>query len=86
VAVVTITFLHWQFVGSLALVLLFAILFGVVLALILMLPTFIRDLFYLSAVEKQKKDLEEDLAMTRHKLMEASEKLERARPLAPLTQ
>jgi uncharacterized integral membrane protein len=72
VSVVTITFLRWHFEGSLALVLLSAIGVGVVITLLVLLPTFIKDLFYQSAIEKQKKDLEKDLAQTRRVLEDVS--------------
>ena len=52
VSVVTITFLYWQFNGSMALVLLLALVVGSIITLLFLLPSLIRDMFYLSALKK----------------------------------
>lgn len=67
---VTITFLPWQFEGSLAVILLLTILCGVVITLLFLLPTLINDTFYLSAIKKQKKEVEDELITTKLKLTE----------------
>ena len=72
VAVVTVTFLNWQFEGSLALILFLTLISGIVMTLLLLLPTFIKDVFYLSSVEKQKKALEEELTKTRGTLADVA--------------
>lgn len=70
-SLVTITFLSWQFDGSLALVLLLTMLSGVVITLLLLLPSFIRDTFYLSTIQKQKREADDELAEARLKLANA---------------
>lgn len=71
-SIVTVTFLSWQFDGSLALVLMMTLITGVVITLLFLLPTFIRDMFYLSAVEKQKRVVEDELLQTKQKLAEVA--------------
>ncbi len=71
IMVVTVTFLSWQIVGSLALILLLTLICGVVITLLVILPSLIKDDFYLSAIKKQKKELENELAKTKQTLVEA---------------
>ena len=72
IAVITVTFLDWQIVGSLSLILLLAILCGIVMTLLVILPSLIRGEFYLSMIKKQKKALEDELAQTKQALADAS--------------
>lgn len=62
VAPVTVTFMTWHFNGSLALVLFAAMASGVLITLLMLLPSFIKDDVYLSVLKKQKKELEDELA------------------------
>ena len=68
VTLVTVTFLTWQMEGSLALVLLLTLLCGIVITLLLILPSLIQDTFFLSALRKQKKTLEDELTKTKSEL------------------
>ena len=72
VAIVTVSFMTWQITGSLALVLLASIISGVVVTLLIILPGLIRDDFYLAAVKKQKKEVEDELANTKLALADAN--------------
>jgi uncharacterized integral membrane protein len=62
VAIVTVTFLGWHFTASLALVLLTTLLVGLISALLILVPSLLRDLMYLSALKREKKALEDELA------------------------
>lgn len=72
VTLVTVMFLDWQITGSLALVLLLAIVCGILMTLLVLLPSLIRDEFYLSAVKRHKKEVEDELANTKQALAEAA--------------
>ena len=72
VSIVTITFLYWQFEGSMALVLLLALVVGSIITLLFLLPSLIRDMFYLSALKKANKTLADDLVQTRCTLSDVS--------------
>ena len=72
IGVVTITFLDWQMTGSLALVLMLAIVCGIVMTLLVLLPSLIRGDFYLSSIKREKKQLEDELANTRKTLADVS--------------
>ena len=65
VAMVTITFMAWNVTAPLALVLLGSMLSGVIITLLVSLPSLIRDDMYVSVLRKQKKELEEELARYR---------------------
>jgi putative membrane protein len=75
VAVITVSFLTWQLTGSLALVLLATIISGVVITLLILLPGLIKDDFHLSAVKKQKREVEDELARTKVALADAASRL-----------
>ena len=72
ISIVTVTFLDWQIVGSLSLILLLAILSGIVITLLMLLPSLIRGEFYLKMIKKQKKELEDQLASTKSAVVAAS--------------
>ena len=67
-SIVTVTFLSWQFEGSLALILMLTLICGIIITLLLLLPSYIRDTFYLSALEKHKNGIDGELVETRRKL------------------
>jgi uncharacterized integral membrane protein len=71
-AVVTVNFITWHLTGSLALVLLATIITGIVITLLILLPGLIRDDFYLSALKKQKKEVDDELARTKQALVDAN--------------
>ncbi|MDR3571155.1 MAG: LapA family protein [Candidatus Pacebacteria bacterium] len=65
VAVVTVSFFTWQISASLAIVILGSILCGIVLTLLVLLPSVIRDEIFVATLKRQKRDLENQLAQTR---------------------
>ncbi|HVV15072.1 MAG TPA: LapA family protein [Candidatus Paceibacterota bacterium] len=65
VAVVTVTFLGFQFAASLALVLLTTLLVGLITALLILVPSLMRDLMYLGQIKREKKALEDEVASLR---------------------
>ncbi len=72
VGTVTITFLDWQMTGSLAVFLFLAIVSGILMTLLVLLPSLIRGHFFLSSIKKEKKQLEEELANTRKTLADVA--------------
>ena len=62
VAIVTVTFISWQITGSLALVLLASIISGVIVTLLILLPSLIRNDFYLASLKREKRTVEDRLA------------------------
>lgn len=62
VALVTVTFLAWQITAPLALVLLGSMLSGVIITLLVSLPSLFRDDRYVKVLLKEKKQLQDDLA------------------------
>ena len=71
----TVTFLVWQIHGSLALILLLALLSGVCISLLMYIPESIRSHFTVSALKKKNKKLEEDLINQKKVLDETQAKL-----------
>ncbi len=59
--IVTVVFMHWQFTGTLAVVLLMAILTGVLVTLCILLPTMVGDYFSKNRLGKKVESLEEEL-------------------------
>src|SRR5580698_5837543 len=66
VAVVTVTFLSWQITASLAVIILGTVLCGIVLTLLFLLPSVIRDEMYVASIKKQKRETEDELARVRN--------------------
>ncbi len=60
--VVTVSFFAWQLTASLALVLFLAVLCGIVITLLMLLPNLIRDDLRLSRASRRAKELEDELA------------------------
>ena len=69
---ITVTFLTWQISGSLAIVLGLTLIAGMVLSLLVLLPSFIRDEIRFRKVLKRQKELEDELAVARRDLIEAA--------------
>ncbi|MCX6820329.1 MAG: lipopolysaccharide assembly protein LapA domain-containing protein [Candidatus Adlerbacteria bacterium] len=67
---ITVTFFAWQMSGSLSTVLFAAVLSGVAIALLVLLPSFIKDDMYVSVLKAQKKELENELAEKTRQLAE----------------
>jgi len=65
VAVVTVSFFSWQLSASLAIIILGSVLCGIVLTLLVLLPSVIRDELYVAALKRQKRETEEQLARER---------------------
>ncbi len=61
VEVITVNFFSWQLTGSLALILSLAISSGVVVAILLILPESIKNYFRYKKLEKETKNLAEEL-------------------------
>jgi putative membrane protein len=80
VAIVTVSFITWQLTGSLALVLLASIISGVVITLLILLPSLIRDDFRLASLKKQKKEVDDELARTKATLNDANLRTQTASP------
>lgn len=61
ITVITVAFLAWQIHGSLALILILAVLAGIIISLLISIPEVIRSSFTISSLRKQNKKLAEDL-------------------------
>jgi uncharacterized integral membrane protein len=62
---ITVTFLSWQIQGSLAVILFLALIVGMVITLLMVLPGLIRDEWRYSQLKKEKKQVEDELTTTR---------------------
>ncbi len=67
-SMITVVFASWQLEGSLALILILTLITGVVVTLLLLLPSFIEDALALSAARRRMKALEADLASAQTEL------------------
>jgi uncharacterized integral membrane protein len=65
VAVITVSFFTWQITGSLALIILMAILTGILITLLLLLPESIRTYFNYRRLQKDNANLAEELRKQR---------------------
>lgn len=59
---VTVSFFTWQIDGSLAVMLFLAMLSGIFITLLLLFPSFIRDAYRLSRLNKKARVLEDEVA------------------------
>ncbi len=73
---VTISFLFWQFTGSLALVLLVALAAGMLVSFLAYLPSLIRGQLSARKMRKHATELESNLADHKQRLQEAELKLQ----------
>jgi len=71
-AIVTVSFFSWQLEGSLALILFLAITTGLFIALLLILPSLIKESLSRALLRKQNIKLEEELAKAKLALSHAS--------------
>ncbi|MBC7836807.1 LapA family protein [Acetobacteraceae bacterium] len=62
---VTVSFFSWQIEGSLATILFLALASGILMSMLLLFPSFIRDEFRLSKLRRENKRLEDELAETK---------------------
>ncbi len=73
-ASVSVTFLGWQFDGSLAVIVILAVLMGMVISWLLAIP----DMLRLSDLKSHNKKLQKDLDVHKQKLSETEGKLSQA--------
>jgi uncharacterized integral membrane protein len=67
---ITVTFFTWHIDGSLSIVLFLALLSGMLVTILLLVPGFIRDEWRFGSLKKQNKDLEAQLAQAKQDLAE----------------
>lgn len=61
IAVITVTFLVWQVTGSLAVILLLAIVAGMLMSILVSVPEVIKDQMKIRALNRHQKDLEAEI-------------------------
>lgn len=69
---ITVTFLYWQIEGSLAVILFLAMMSGVFVTLLFILPGLVRDEFRYSKLKQEKKDVENELTTTKKVINEVA--------------
>jgi lipopolysaccharide assembly protein A len=74
-AVTTVTFLFWKFDGSLALILMLALIAGAVVSILVSSPALIRDKLTIRNQKKQISELEAQLTTHKDRLEEAQDRL-----------
>lgn len=62
----TVTFLMWDITGSLALIIILAVLAGLIMSTLFALPGMIKNHFQIITLKKQVKKLEDDLASSKN--------------------
>jgi putative membrane protein len=72
---ITVTFLTWQINGSLALILVLALLAGILISLLISIPEVIKNSFTISGLRKQNKKLNDDLEASHKKIAELEGRL-----------
>ncbi|HEV8666930.1 MAG TPA: LapA family protein [Candidatus Paceibacterota bacterium] len=65
---VTVSFFAYHLSGSLALILFLALFAGVIITILILLPSFVADSFLVSRLRKQNKALEDELIATKQSL------------------
>ncbi len=75
ITAVSVSFLSWHFDGSIALIVIFAVLVGMLISWMLSIP----DLLQLSSVKSRNKKLEKDLDLHKQKLSETEGKLSQSK-------
>lgn len=75
-ATITVSFLIWQFHGSLALVLIISLLVGALITFLALLPGLLRGRWSLRKLRKQFAALEADLTEHKQRLEEANHRME----------
>ena len=69
---VTLSFFAWHLDGSLAVILFLAVMSGIVMTLLVLLPGLIRDEFRYSRMKKQALSLEDELTKTKGEALSAA--------------
>ena len=82
-AAVTITFLVWTFQGSLALVMILALVAGVLIAFFALLPSSIRLRLRASSHKKDKSDLDRSLEACRQEVESLKQQLDASKEAPP---
>jgi lipopolysaccharide assembly protein A len=77
-AVVALTFLGWQFESSLALLILIAFAAGIVVSLLVSIPSAVKDGFRMMSLKKENKKLADELSACRAQTVVVEE------PVAPV--
>jgi len=87
-AAVTVSFIVWQFDQSLALVLLLSVAIGVIIGLLTILPTVIRNKWQLTGKKKTIESLEKNLNETKLKLEDAERRISsmESQPVPPIVE
>ena len=65
VEVITVNLMTWQITAPLAFVLLGTLLCGILMTLLVLLPSLLRDEMYLKTIKRQKRELEDEFAKFR---------------------
>ena len=65
---VTVAFFSYSLSGSMALILFLALFSGVIITVLILLPSFIKDAFLARRLRKQNKSLEDELIATKQQL------------------
>ncbi len=65
---ITVTLFAWHIDGSLSIILFLALMSGMLMTILLLVPGFIRDEFRFMSLKKQNKALEDELAITKKQL------------------
>lgn len=68
VSPITVTFFAYHLSGSLSVILLLSLIAGMLITVLILLPSFIRDEFRVSKLKKQNEDLANELATTKQNL------------------
>ena len=65
VAPITVTFFTYHLTGSLSVILFLSLIAGMLISILILLPSFIRDEYRISKLKKQNDDLANELAATK---------------------
>jgi lipopolysaccharide assembly protein A len=72
IAPITVSFFAWQTTGSLAIILFLALAMGMIISLLVVLPTLIRDEYRMRQMIRRQKELEDELGVARRDLIESA--------------
>lgn len=82
---VTVAFLAWHMEGSMAIILLLAMISGALVTMLTLLPTLIRDEFRYAKLQKEKKQVEDELNTTRKVINDVAGRAVVVEPAVPTT-
>ena len=72
VAPITVAFFTYQLHGSLSVILFLAVITGMLITILILLPSFVRDELRVNRLKKQNQDLADELIKTKNTLSELS--------------